>query len=48
VLRRVSGPKGEKVTGVWRKQHNEELPKIFSSANSIRKMKSRWMGWADM
>jgi hypothetical protein len=25
VLRRVLGPKWDKVTGVWRKLHNEEL-----------------------
>jgi hypothetical protein len=25
VLRRVFGPKGDEVTGEWRKLHNEEL-----------------------
>ena len=25
VLRRISGPKTDEVTGEWRRQHNEEL-----------------------
>jgi hypothetical protein len=25
VLRRIFGPKGDEMTGGWRKQHNEEL-----------------------
>jgi hypothetical protein len=25
VLRRICGPKGDEVTGEWRKLHNEEL-----------------------
>ena len=29
VLRRVFGPKRDKVTGEWRKLHNEELPNIL-------------------
>jgi hypothetical protein len=31
VLRRVFGPKGEKVIEDWRKLHNEELHGVYSS-----------------
>jgi hypothetical protein len=31
VLRGIFGPKGEKVTGDWRKLHNEELHGVYSS-----------------
>jgi hypothetical protein len=30
VLRRISGPKRDDVTGEWRKLHNEELNVLFS------------------
>ena len=30
VLRRVFGPKRDKVTGEWRKLHNEELNDLYS------------------
>ena len=30
-LRRLFGPKREKVTGEWRKLHNEELNDMYSS-----------------
>ena len=33
VLRRVFGPKRDKVTGEWRKLHNEELSDLFSLPN---------------
>jgi hypothetical protein len=46
VLRRISGPKRDEVTGDWRKLHNEELQKLYSSPNIIRMMKSRRMRWA--
>jgi hypothetical protein len=29
VLRKVFGPKGDKVTGDWRKLHNEELHDLY-------------------
>ena len=29
VLRRIYGPKREEVTGVWKKQHNEELNDFY-------------------
>jgi hypothetical protein len=33
------------VTGGWRKLHNEELHKLYSSPNIIRAIKSRRMIW---
>jgi hypothetical protein len=41
VLRRILGPKRDKVTGDWRKLHNEEPHNLYSSQNIIRKIKSR-------
>jgi hypothetical protein len=38
VLRRIFGPKGDEVTGEWRKLHNEELHDLYSSHSIIRKM----------
>jgi hypothetical protein len=46
VLRRIFGPKRFKVTGEWRKLHNEELHDLYSSPNIIRIIKSRKMRWA--
>jgi hypothetical protein len=46
VLRRISGPKRNEVTGVCRKLHNEELYILYSSPNIIRLIKSRSMKWA--
>jgi hypothetical protein len=46
VLRGISGPKREEVTGEWRKLHNEELHILYSSPNIIRQIKSRRMRWA--
>ena len=45
VLRRIIGPKRDKVKGEWRKLHNEELNDLYSSPNIIRVIKSR-MRWA--
>jgi hypothetical protein len=45
VLRRISGPKGDEVTGDWRKLHNEEH-NLYSSRYIIRQVKSRRMRWA--
>jgi hypothetical protein len=42
VLRRVFGPKRDKVTGEWRK-HTEELHGLYSSPNIVRVIKSRKM-----
>jgi hypothetical protein len=44
--RRIFGPKRDKVTGEWRKLHNEELHILFSSPHIIRQIKSRRMRWA--
>jgi hypothetical protein len=45
VLRRIFGPKGDGVTGEWRKLHNEELHDLYSSPSIIRIVKSRrWAG----
>jgi hypothetical protein len=46
VLRRVFEPKRDRVTGVWRKLHNEELHNLYSSPSIIRIIKSRRMRWA--
>jgi hypothetical protein len=46
VLRRIFGPKRDKVTGEWRKLHNEELIDLYSSPNIVRVIKSRIMRWA--
>ena len=46
VLRRIFGPKRNKLTGEWRKLHNEELNDLYSSPNIVRMIKSRRVGWA--
>ena len=46
VLRRVFGPKRDKVTREWRKLHNEELMDLYSLPNIVRVVNSRRMSWA--
>jgi hypothetical protein len=46
VLRRILGPKGDEVTGEWRRLHNNELYAVYSSPNIIRVVKSRRLRWA--
>jgi hypothetical protein len=46
VLRRISGPRRDEVTGEWRKLHNEELHSLYSYPNIIRQIKSRKIRWA--
>jgi hypothetical protein len=46
VLRRIFGPKRDEVTGGWRKLHNEELHKLYTSPRIIRMIKSKRMRWA--
>jgi len=46
VLRRIFGPKREKVVGGWRRLCNEELCNLYASPNVIRVIKSRRMRWA--
>ena len=43
VLRRIFGPKRDKVTGELRKQRNEELGDLYSSPNIVWVTKSRRM-----
>jgi hypothetical protein len=45
VLRRIFGPKRDKVTGGWRKLHNEELHGLYSSPSIVRVIKARRMSW---
>jgi hypothetical protein len=45
VLRRIFVPKGDDVTGGWRKLHNEELHNLYSLPSIIRMFKSRRMRW---
>ena len=47
VLRKIFGPKRDKVTGEWRKLHNEELNNLYCSHNIVRVTKSRRMRWAE-
>ena len=46
VLRRIFGPRRDKVTGEWRRLHNEELNDLYSSPIIVRVIKSRRMRWA--
>jgi len=46
VLRRIFGPKKDKLRGEWRKLHIEELNDLYSSPNIVRVIKSRSMRWA--
>jgi hypothetical protein len=43
VLRNIFGSKTDKVTGEWRRMHNEELYDIISSPTSIQVINSRGM-----
>jgi hypothetical protein len=43
VMRRIFGPKKEKVTGNWIKVHNEELTYLYSASNAIRVLNSSRM-----
>jgi len=36
VLRRISGPRRDEVTGEWKRLHNVELNDIYSSPNIVR------------
>jgi hypothetical protein len=45
VLRRVSGPNRDEVTGVWTELHNEELNDLYCSPNIVWLIRSR-MRWA--
>jgi hypothetical protein len=45
VLRKIFGPKREE-DGSWKKLHNDELHRLYSSPNIVRVIKSRRMRWA--
>jgi hypothetical protein len=45
MLRKIFGPKREE-DGSWRKLHNDELHRLYSSPNIVRMIKSRRMKWA--
>ena len=45
MLRRIYGPKRDKVTGEWRKLYNEGLNDLYTSPNIVQVMKSRRMRW---
>jgi hypothetical protein len=46
VLWRMCGPKRDKVTGEWRKLHNEELTDVYSPPNIIQVITLKRMRWA--
>jgi hypothetical protein len=47
VLRRIFGPKMDKVTGEWIKLRNEELNDLYCSPDIVRVIKLRRMRWVE-
>jgi len=45
VLRRIFGPKRDKITREWRRLHNEELNDLYSPPNIVWVIKSRRIRW---
>jgi len=46
VVLRIFGPRRDKVTGKWRRLHNEELNDLYCSPNIVGVIKWRRMRWA--
>jgi hypothetical protein len=46
VLRRIFRSQGNKITGGWRKLHNEELHNLYSLSNIVSVIKLRSLRWA--
>jgi hypothetical protein len=46
MLRKIFGPKRDKVSGEWRKLYNEELNDLYSLPNTVWVIKCR-MRWAE-
>ena len=46
VLRRIFGPRRDKVTGEWRRLYTNVLNDLYTSPNIVRVIKSRRMRWA--
>jgi hypothetical protein len=46
IIYELMAERRDKVTGEWRKLHNEELSDLYSSPSIIRISKSRRMRWA--
>jgi hypothetical protein len=47
MLRRIFGPKRDKVTRGWRKLYNEKLNELYSSPSIVWVIKSTRMRWAE-
>jgi len=47
MLRRIFGPRSNKVRGEYRKLQNEELSDLYSSANIVWVINSKRMRWAE-
>ena len=45
VLRRIFGPRTDKVTGEWRKLHNEELTDLYSCSGDKIEKNEMGGGW---
>jgi hypothetical protein len=45
VLRKIFGPKRDKIIGRWGKTYNEELHNLYSSPSIIKMTKSLRMRW---
>ena len=47
VLRKIFGPKRDKVTGEWRKLHDDELNNLYTSPNFVMLIKTRGIRFAE-